>query len=126
MGKDQKSTMNEIFNGIDGVALKESPGARFVFPMYMTQSMKEKSIDDLELKPRASNCLKRAGYNTVGDLTKAVSSGTSLMRIRGCGKDTVRDIMENLFLFQYNSLPSDRQDQYLMEVVKVNSCRKTD
>lgn len=50
----------------------------------------------------------------------AISSGTDLNQIRNCGKTSVREIMEHLFLYQYNSLPAEKQDAYLVEVVEMN------
>lgn len=50
----------------------------------------------------------------------AISSGTDLNQIRNCGKTSVREIMEHLFLYQYNSLPAEKQDTYLVEVVEMN------
>ncbi|MCR5237660.1 MAG: hypothetical protein K6E34_10715 [Lachnospiraceae bacterium] len=73
MNKNQCQTVMEIINGIKGVELKRKPGGKFHFPMYMTQSMKDRSIEDLDLSARAYHCLKRAGYNTIGELTQAVS-----------------------------------------------------
>ena len=88
--------------------------------MYLTQSMKEKSIEDLELSVRSYNCLKRAGYNTIGELTEAISTGVPLKRIRNCGITSATEIMACLFLFQYNILPAERQYGYLLDVVRAN------
>ena len=66
------------------------------------------------------NSLKRAGYNTIGNVVEAVASGSGLKKVRNCGKTSVREIMEQLFLYQYNSLPANRQQDYLTEVVKIN------
>ena len=86
----------------------------------MTQGMSDTSIEALDLSVRSYNSLKRAGYNSIGDVVDAISTGTELKGIRNCGAKSVREIMEHLFLFQYNSLPADRQDAYLVEVVKMN------
>ena len=44
----------------------------------------ETSIDDLDFSVRAYNCLKRAGINTLGDLTE--KSEMEMMKIRNLGK----------------------------------------
>ena len=109
-----------IMNQMDGVNLHEKKGGRFKFQMHMTQGMSESSIETLDLSVRSYNSLKRAGFNTVGDVVDAISSGTELKGIRNCGAKSVREIMEHLFLYQYNSLPADKQDDYLVEVVLMN------
>lgn len=86
----------------------------------MTKAMGDAPIEELDLSVRAYHSLKRAGFNTIGEVVDAISSGTDLNQIRNCGKTSVREIMEHLFLYQYNSLPAERQDAYLMEVVEMN------
>ena len=120
MSKDQGQTMMEIMNQLDGVQLREKHGSSFKFRMHMTQSMSDTSLEALDLGVRAYNSLKRAGYNTIGDVVDAISSGSDLKSIRNCGKTSVREIMEHLFLYQYNSLPASKQDDYLIEVVQMN------
>ena len=120
MSKDQSQTMMGIMNQLDGVQLREKHGSSFKFRMHMTQSMSDTSLEALDLGVRAYNSLKRAGYNTIGDVVDAISSGSDLKSIRNCGKTSVREIMEHLFLYQYNSLPANKQDDYLIEVVQMN------
>lgn len=120
MNKSQCQTVMEIMNGIKGVELKRKPGGKFHFPMYMTQSMKDRSIEDMDLSARAYHCLKRAGYNTIGELTQAVSDGMALKSIRNCGITSAMEIMSSLFLFQYNMLPAEQRYEYLVDVVKAN------
>ncbi len=120
MSKDRCQEVMGIINGIEGVELKRKVGGRFDFPMYLTQPMKEKSIEDLDLSARSYHCLKRAGYNTIGELAQAVSSGMSLKSIRNCGSNSAMEIMSCLFLFQYNMLPAERQYGYLLDVVEKN------
>ena len=109
-----------IMNQMDGVQLREKHGSSFKFRMHMTQSMSDTMLEALDLGVRAYNSLKRAGYNTIGDVVDAISSGSDLKNIRNCGKTSIREIMEHLFLFQYNSLPVNKRDDYLIEVVRLN------
>ena len=120
MSKDQSQTLMGIMNQLDGVQLREKHGSSFKFRMHMTESMSDTSIEALDLSVRSYNSLKRAGFNNIGDVVEAISGGTELKSIRNCGAKSVREIMEHLFLFQYNSLPADKQDGYLMEVVRMN------
>ena len=57
MNKSQCQTVMEIMNGIKGVELKRKPGGKFHFPMYMTQSMKDRGIEDMDLNARSYHSL---------------------------------------------------------------------
>lgn len=120
MSKDQRQSVIEIMNRIDGVNLHEKKGGKFRFYMNLTNSMKNEPIEALDLSVRSSNSLKRADFHTIGDVAQAVASGRELKGIRNCGAKSVREIMEHLFLYQYNSLTQDRQETFLMEVVIMN------
>ena len=107
---------------MEGVELRERHGARFRFRLHLTEAMSGTAIEALDLSVRSYNSLKRAGYHCIGDVAEAIAAGTELKGIRNCGAKSVREIMEHLFLFQYNSLPVEKQEAYLREVVKIN-CR---
>ena len=117
----ENTNLKEIFNGIDGVTLREKHGGRFRFPLHLTQSIRDTSIESLELSVRATNSLRRAGYDCIGAFAESLVAGKELKSIRGCGAGTAREIMEKLFLFQYYSLKPEQRDRYLAEVVALNS-----
>ena len=77
--------MKEIFNSIEGVDLHEKKSGRFYYTMHLTPKMEEADIEALDLGVRAYNGLKRAGYNTVGQLVADITSGEDIRRIRNCG-----------------------------------------
>ncbi len=52
------------------------------------------SIDDLELSVRSSNCLRRAGINTVGELVR--KSEADMLKVRNLGKKSLQEIKEKL------------------------------
>ena len=54
----------------------------------------ETSIDDLDFSVRAYNCLKRAGINTLGDLTS--KSELEMMRIRNLGKKSLKEVIDKI------------------------------
>lgn len=120
MSKDQSSTMMELINGIEGVTLREKRGSRFKFRMYLSPAMSDTSIEALDLGVRSYHSLKRAGYNSVGEVAEAVAGGKELKSIRNCGAKSVREIMEHLFLFQYYSLKPEKREAYLKEIVGLN------
>lgn len=52
------------------------------------------TIEELELSVRSSNCLKRAGINTVNELVS--KSEEDLMKVRNLGKKSLQEIAEKL------------------------------
>ena len=54
----------------------------------------EMTIDDLDLSVRSYNCLKRAGLNTVADLT--AKSEEDMMKVRNLGRKSLKEIKEKL------------------------------
>ena len=60
---------------------------------------KEKSdhqmaIEDLDLSVRSYNCLKRAGIQTVDELTQKTEE--EMMRVRNLGKKSLKEVKEKL------------------------------
>ena len=120
MKNDQRRSVMDVLNQIEGVNLHEKKGGKFRFYMNLTSTMKGEPIESLDLSVRSFNSLKRADFHTIGDVAQAVASGRELKGIRNCGAKSVREIMEHLFLYQYNSLSPSRQEAYLMEIVMMN------
>jgi len=54
----------------------------------------ETSIDDLDFSVRAYNCLKRAGVNTLGDLT--AKSEVEMMKVRNLGKKSLKEVIDKI------------------------------
>ena len=54
----------------------------------------ETSIEDLDFSVRAYNCLKRAGVNTLGDLT--AKSEVEMMKIRNLGKKSLKEVIDKI------------------------------
>ena len=52
------------------------------------------SIEELELSVRSFNCLKRAGINTVEELTQ--KSEADMMKVRNLGKKSLKEVKEKL------------------------------
>ncbi len=118
--KEKCPELKKLMGTIEGVELKDKHGGKFWFRMHLTKALKDTRLEDLDMKMRPYNSLKRAGYNTVGDVVNAIKSGNDLSRIRNCGKNSIQEIMESLFFLQYNSLPIEKRETYLMEVVALN------
>ena len=54
----------------------------------------EMSIDELELSVRSYNCLKRAGINTVEELTNKTSE--DMMKVRNLGRKSLEEVLSKL------------------------------
>jgi len=117
----QCRTVAEVMEQLPDVQVKEKHGSQLKFRMYMTREMQEAPLEVLDLGVRASHCLKRAGFKTVGEVVAAVASEEGIGGLRNCGAKSVREIKEHLFLYQYYMLPKDKQGSFLMEVVLLNT-----
>ena len=120
MDNYQCQTVSEVMEQFQNVHVKEKHGSRLKFRMYLTKEMQETPLEGLDLNVRPLNCLKRAGFKTVGDVVEAVASEQGINGLRNCGAKSVREIKEHLFLYQYYMLPKERQEAFLMEVVLLN------
>jgi DNA-directed RNA polymerase subunit alpha len=52
------------------------------------------SIDELELSVRSYNCLKRAGINTVEELTNRTAD--DMMKVRNLGRKSLEEVLAKL------------------------------
>ncbi len=120
MNTNQSQTLSQIIEQITGDRVHEKKGGKFFFKIYLNSKMSETPIEALDLSPRSFNCLKRAGFETVGGLAGAIASGTQVTKIRNCGSKSSREIMEKLFLYQYSVLPKEKRAKYILEVVQMN------
>lgn len=57
----------------------------------------EMTIEELELSVRSFNCLKRAGIDTVEDLTKKTES--DMIKVRNLGKKSLEEVIQKLHSF---------------------------
>ena len=65
----------------------------------------EMSIDELELSVRSFNCLKRAGINTVEELTNKTSE--DMMKVRNLGRKSLEEVLAKLKELGLQLNPSD-------------------
>ncbi len=119
MSGENQNSLKQIFDGIEGLHLREGRNGLFHYPLHLTQSLSDTSIEALELGVRSYHCLKRAGLNTIGELAEYIASGQPLRNVRNCGTKSVREIMEKLFLYQYHIIKPEKREAYLREVVEM-------
>lgn len=59
-----------------------------------TRMVENMSIDELELSVRSYNCLKRAGINTVEELTRKTAE--DMMKVRNLGRKSLEEVLAKL------------------------------
>ena len=69
------------------------------------ENVLEMSIDELELSVRSYNCLKRAGINTVEELTNKTSE--DMMKVRNLGRKSLEEVLAKLKELGLQLNPSD-------------------
>ena len=77
--------LSEIANKADIMVEKEESEKEKVLEM---------NIDELELSVRSYNCLKRAGINTVEELTNKTSD--DMMKVRNLGRKSLEEVLAKL------------------------------
>jgi DNA-directed RNA polymerase subunit alpha len=65
----------------------------------------EMSIEELDLSVRSYNCLKRAGINTVEDLTNRTEE--EMMKVRNLGRKSLEEVLNKLAELGFSLKPSD-------------------
>ena len=58
------------------------------------EKVREMTIEELDLSVRSYNCLKRAGINTVEDLTNKTEE--DMMKVRNLGRKSLEEVREKL------------------------------
>lgn len=69
------------------------------------EKMLEMTIEELDLSVRSYNCLKRAGINTVQELT--MKSEEDMMKVRNLGKKSLEEVQKKLAELGLSLKPSD-------------------
>ncbi|WP_029319454.1 DNA-directed RNA polymerase subunit alpha C-terminal domain-containing protein [Butyrivibrio sp. AE3004] len=121
MNQDQSRTLTQIIETLAGYRVHEKKGGKFYFNFYLNQKMSDTPIEALDLNVRAYNSLKRAGYSNIGQLAEAIAGGVEIGKIKNCGSKSCREIMEKLFLYQFNALPQEKREGYVREVMILNA-----
>lgn len=112
--------IREIIENSAECRVTERRRGLFKFPMYLTEKMEEQSIEVLDLTQRSNNCLRRTGINTIGELCDRIRTSSDLKHIRNCGDRSVAEIMDKLFLYQYEHLSESRKVKFIKEVISLN------
>ena len=75
----------------------------------MGQQLLDTDVSMLNLSVRSYNCLKRAGWNTIGNILENIETEQDLLRVRNLGKTSADEIIKNIKEYQDSILTeSDR------------------
>jgi DNA-directed RNA polymerase alpha subunit len=119
--------MNEYMEDDSILDLLVRNRKNFHFQVMFTREQLNQDVEVLDLKPRAYNCLKRYGFNTLNDLVNGVytkeneSSKRQLLRIRNLGRNTAEEILMKLFYYQFQVMPDSRKKWYMQRIVELNN-----
>jgi len=86
----------KLFQNLAGVSeQEEDSGDIFVADIEDSQEkIMEMTIEDLDLSVRSYNCLKRAGINTVAELTHKTED--EMMKVRNLGRKSLEEVKKKL------------------------------
>lgn len=62
--------ISRLAPNLDLMKIRENNGGRFAFWISINDRLKDTKVEMLELSQRSSNCLHRAGYETIGKLVE--------------------------------------------------------
>ena len=71
----------------------------------MKEKVLEMTIEELDLSVRSYNCLKRAGINTVEDLTNKTEE--DMMKVRNLGRKSLEEVLQKLNALGLSLAPSE-------------------
>lgn len=129
MTRLNENVMKEMNKYLDGTTMEEiliRNKKMFHYSVMFTSEQMKQDIEVLDLKPRAYNCLRRYGFNTISHLVNGVhtkeneSSKKQLLRIKNLGKQTAEEILLKLFYYQFLILPDERKKEYMQEILLKN------
>ena len=96
-------------------------GKQFKVLFRCSEALMGTDVSDLlDLSVRASNALKRSGYQTVGDMKTRVESFDEIAKIRNCGATSISEIMGRLFFYQYSLIPKEKRSEYMQTILQLN------
>lgn len=119
-GRGESMKSKEIFEEFEELQKYKNSTVTLKFPIYMSKQLEETDIEALDLSVRSNNCLHRAGIHTIGELCQKIRGSNDLMHIRNCGRNSVKEIMDALFTYQYMVLSEKRRKDFLKYIEERN------
>jgi DNA-directed RNA polymerase alpha subunit len=111
--------VNELANGKTiSDALKAVFTKRTVQIRY-TDAKFDVPVTSLGMSRRATNVLMRNGVHTITELAN-YSMELSVRNLRGCGKDSLTEIMETVLNYAWDHMTEKEKIAFLMNTVNLN------
>lgn len=98
-------------------------GGKLRFSVRINEELMQADITELDLSQRSFNCLRRAKYDTVGELVLGIYNEDDLLKIHSLGKRSAGEIMRKVFLYQYMKMDEAQKRKYAEKVQGLNSGR---
>ena len=120
---------NEMNKYLEGITIQEILMVKkklFHFQVNFTNEQLRQDIEVLDLSVRSYNCLKRAGFNTLGNLVNEIytkdgeTSKHQLLRIRNLGKNSADEILIKLMNYKFMILSESRRKAYMDKILEIN------
>mgnify|MGYP003304571900 CR=1 FL=1 len=117
--------VNELANGKTiSEALKRVFTKRTVQIRY-TDAKFDVPVTTLGMSRRATNVLMRNGIHTITDLAN-YSAEDSVRNLRGCGKDSMTEVMETVLNYAWDHMTEKEKIAFLMNTVNLNEYNMRD
>lgn len=111
--------VNELANGKTiSEALKRVFTKRTVQIRY-TDAKFDVPVTSLGMSRRSTNVLMRNGVHTITDLAN-YSAERTVRDLRGCGKDSLTEIMETILNYAWEHMTEKEKIAFLMNTVNLN------
>lgn len=127
LNPDKYAIIEEMNNAMGGLTLEElqtvCKGRMFRFPVYPLMEAMNQDVAAMDMSARAQNALHRTGLGTIRALVEKVSSENNLQRIKNIGALTVREVMFNIFLFQFAQFDTAGKKRYMKRVLEMNGIK---
>ena len=93
-----------------GISIKEPHVGVLSFPIY--KKLLNADIEELELSTRPYNALRRMGVEKILDIPHS----SELRKIRNLGDNSIFEILDRLFEYQYRKIEENKRYEYLLIV----------
>lgn len=111
--------VNELANGKTiSEALKRVFTKRTVQIRY-TDDKFDVPVTSLGMSRRSTNVLMRNGIHTITELAN-YSTEVSVRNLRGCGKDSLTEVMETILNYAWEHMTEKEKVAFLMNTVNLN------
>lgn len=77
-------------------------------------------IEAIGLSERAYNCLRRVGIKTTNDFIEKYNNSEQIRKIRGCGEQATKDIVNTFFKMHFNNLSESGKKYFLEQLIELN------